>query len=131
MEVYGDTIIATQCEFTKNAHSGVSCIINAKARLNDCTMHHNGFWGLHADSAVVDLHGEKTHIYSNNNGIFATEGGKVNIHLPSKHNTSRDNEGNNYDSSQDDFFPSRLGFIAYINADGTTEMVVDDDNEGL
>ena len=134
--VFNTTIIATQCEFTKNARCGVGADgayqPNTNVRLNDCTMYHNGydgFWGLLATNrAVVDLHGEKTHIYSNNNGIFATEGGKVNIHLPSKHNTSRNNKRNNYNSSQDDeFFPERLGFIAYINADGTTEMVVDDD----
>jgi hypothetical protein len=51
-------------------------------------MHHNGGDGLRALlRAVVDLHGTKTGIHSNTGrGIYAS-GGKVNIHLPSQHNT--------------------------------------------
>ena len=65
---------------------------NTKLRLNDCTMHHNGN-GLYAsDHAVVDLYGENTDIHSNTQfGIFAASDGKVQIHLPSHHNTSHDN----------------------------------------
>ena len=55
-------------------------------------MHHNAY-GLHLhDRAVVDLHGENTDIHSNkDDGIWAYTHGKVQIHLPSQHNTSHDN----------------------------------------
>ena len=57
-------------------------------------MHHNN-WGLAAGhDAVVDLYGENTDIHSNTqNGIIASGHGKVQIHLPSQHNTSHDNTG--------------------------------------
>jgi len=43
-------------------------------------------------SAVVDLHGTKTDIHFNKrHGIGASSRGKVNIHLPSQHNTTHDN----------------------------------------
>ena len=58
-------------------------------------MHHNARDGLLAMSGVVvDLHGTKTDIHSNNGGGSRAVGrGKVNIHLPSQHNTSHDNVG--------------------------------------
>jgi hypothetical protein len=63
--------------------------------------------------AVVDLHGTKTDIHSNKRrGIGAGSRAKVNIHLPSQHNTSHDNVG-------DDREQSHGGSIANINADGT------------
>jgi hypothetical protein len=118
--VDGATVTATQCEFMENGYNGVYCdSLNTKARLNDCTMHHNGEDGLGAyDHAVVDLHGTKTGIHSNkDNGIDATDRGKVNIHLPSQHNTSHDNVG-------EDRVQGRGGSIANINADGTFTHVV-------
>jgi hypothetical protein len=40
----------------------------------------------------VDLHGTKTDIHFNKrHGIGASSRGKVNIHLPSQHNTTHDN----------------------------------------
>jgi hypothetical protein len=71
----------------------------------------------------VDLHGTKTDIHSNKrHGIRATSRGKVNIHLPSQHNTSHDNVGE--DRSQDG------GSIANINADGTfTHVVVEEEDD--
>jgi hypothetical protein len=111
----GATVTATQCEFMENGHFGVYCHgANAKARLTDCQMHHNGRAGLYADGrAVVDLHGTKTGIHSNKRrGIVASYGGKVNIHLPSQHNTSHGNVG-------EDRGQSNGGSIANINADGT------------
>jgi regulator of replication initiation timing len=114
----GATVTATQCEFMENG-DGVSCSgTNTKARLNDCTMHHNvgDGSGLRADDrAVVDLHGTKTDIYCNEGGgIWATVLGKVNIHLlPSQHNTtSHGHDG--WDRNEEDG-----GSIANINADGT------------
>ena len=77
-------------------------------------MHHNGNVGLGAgEHAVVDLHGTKTDIHSNKEiGIFAFRHAKVNIHLPSQHNTSHDN-------GQEDRIQQSGGSIANINADGT------------
>ena len=57
-------------------------------------------------------------------GIFAFDRGKVNIHLPSQHNTSHDNVGDN--RGQEDG-----GSIANINADGTFTHVEEVDlNDG-
>jgi hypothetical protein len=115
----GATVTATQCEFTENGCFGVHCVgANTKARLNDCTMHHNGYGGLVvAEHGVVDLHGANTDIHSNKDvGIHASFGSKVNIHLPSQHNTSHDNVGE--DRRQFDGES-----IANINADGTITYV--------
>jgi hypothetical protein len=110
----------------ENGYHGIGCGgATTKVRLNDSTMHHNGYYGLAvADHAVVNLYGTKTDIHSNKRkGIFATRNAKVNIHLPSQHNTSHDNVGQN--RVQEDG-----GSIANINADGTfTHVVVDDDDE--
>ena len=122
----GATVTATQCEFMENGRHGVLCVgANTKARLNDCTMHHNGREGLIAcDHAVVDLHGTKTDIHSNKqDGISASNNAKVNIHLPSQHNTSHDNVG-------EDRFQEGGGSIANINADGTfTHVVVEEEDD--
>ena len=116
MGVYeGTTVIATRCDFMENGKFGFFCGgANTKVRLNDSTMHHNGTDGLFAgDHAVVDLHGTKTDIHSNkDHGILADYRGKVNIHLPSQHNTSHDNVG-------EDRVQDTGGSIANINADGT------------
>ena len=111
----GATVTAEQCEFMENGGNGVSCHnSNTKVRLNDCQMHHNGGSGLQSyDHAVVDLHGTKTDIHSNKQcGICASSRGKVNIHLPSQHNTSHDNVGEDRNEQWG-------GSIANINADGT------------
>jgi hypothetical protein len=91
-------------------------------------MHHNGANGLIADDhVVVDLHGTKTAIHSNKQfGIGATTNAKVNIHLPSQHNTSHDNV-------DADRYQEGGGSIANINADGTfthvEEVVFDEDDD--
>ena len=111
----GATVTATRCDFMENGRCGVGCFgANTKVRLNDSTMHHNGMDGLGAgDHAVVDLHGTKTDIHSNKHyGIRAVYLAKVNIHLPSQHNTSHDNVGDDQDQDSG-------GSIANINADGT------------
>jgi hypothetical protein len=127
MGVRGGAIVtATRCDFMENVEFGVACAgANTKVRLNDSTMHHNGYYGLIAsDHAVVDLHGTKTDIHSNKeDGIYAYDNAKVNIHLPSQHNTTHDNVGHNRVQERD-------GSIANINADGTfTHVVVDDDDD--
>jgi hypothetical protein len=126
----GATVTATQCEFMENYAHGVNCDnANTKARLNDCQMHHNRSDGLFAfNHAVVDLHGTKTDIHSNigRGGIHANYHAKVNIHLPSQHNTSHDNVGE--DRLQESIY-STPGSIANINADGTfTHVVVEEDD---
>ena len=90
----GATATATRCVFQENGGCGVESFgANTKVRFNDSTMHHNGMFGLLADKhAVVDMYGTKTDIHSNKqDGIYALRNGKVNIHLPSQHNTSHDN----------------------------------------
>jgi len=121
----GATVTATDSEFMENGRDGVDCEdANTKARLTDCKMHHNGWDGLVANGhAVVDLHGTKTNIHSNKrHGIRAGYRAKINIYLPSQHNTSHDNVGE--DRHQEDG-----GSIANINADGTfTHEVVEEED---
>jgi hypothetical protein len=123
----GVTVTATRCDFMENGHYGVACAgANAKVRLNDSTMHHNEYYGLMAvGHAVVDLHGTKTDIHSNKqDGIYASDNAKVNIYLPSQHNTSHDN-------GQDNRYQTEGGSIANINADGTFTHVEEvDPNDG-
>ena len=110
----GATVTATRCDFMENGHHGVACRgANTKVRLNDSTMHHNEA-GLAANHhAVMDLHGTKTDIHSNKGGgIVADQNAKVNIHLPSQHNTTHDN-------GRDNRVQYGGGSIANINADGT------------
>jgi hypothetical protein len=87
---------------------------NTKARLDDCKVHRNRSNGLNANTgAVMDLHGTTTDIHTNKRiGIIASRRAKVNIHLPSQHNTSHDNVG-------EDRHQQIGGSIANINADGT------------
>jgi hypothetical protein len=123
----GATVTATQCEFMENGCFGVYCGgANTKVRLNDCKVHHNGGVGLNAFlDAVVDLHGTKTDIHSNKGaGILADARGKVNIHLPSQHNTSHDNDGQ-------DRHQITGGSIANINADGTFTHAVEEDDDDV
>ena len=129
MDVYeGATVTATRCDFMENGQLGVACGgANTKVRLNDSTIHQHGRDGLYAgEHAVVDLHGTKTDIHTNKrNGIFAAyNNAKVNIHLPSQHNTTHDNVGDNR-------YQDNGGSIANINADGTFTHVeeVEIDNE--
>jgi hypothetical protein len=122
----GTTATATRCDFMENGNYGVACDgANTKVRLNDSTMHHNGWDGLAAEiHAVMDLHGTKTGIHSNKQGgIYASRNAKVNIHLPSQHNTTHDNV-------EDNRAQAKGGSIANINADGTFTHVeeVDEDN---
>jgi hypothetical protein len=122
----GATATASRCDFMENAQDGVECRgAGTKVRLNDSTMHHNGYDALFANAhAVVDLRGTKTAIHFNKQaGIVASRNGKVNIHLPSQHNTTHDNV-------REDRIQHSGGSIANINADGSfTHVVVDDDDD--
>jgi hypothetical protein len=125
--ITGATVTATRCEFVGNGIHGLLCnAANTKTILNDSTFHHNGVHGLYAvGDAVVDLHGTKTDIHSNKRfGIAAHTRGKVNIHLPSQHNTTHDNVG-------EDRGQWMGGSIANINADGTfTHVQVEAGEDG-
>ena len=89
----GATVVATRCDFTTNGNAAVYANDpNTKVRLNDCTMHHNHYGLVASSHAVVDLYGEKMDIHHNTGyGIMAAGHAKVQIHLPSQHNTSHDN----------------------------------------
>ena len=67
------------------------------------------------------------HPFQQKSGIFAIKNAKVNIHLPSQHNTSHDNV-------KRDRLQLEGGSIASINADGTfthihVEEVNNDDED--
>ena len=90
----GATVVATRCEFIENRSGAGACAEdpNTKVRLNECTTHHNHFGLFASDYAAIGLYGENTDIHSNtSHGIVASRHGKVQIHLPSQHNTSHGN----------------------------------------
>ena len=60
-------------------------------------------------------------------GICATSHAKVTIHVPSQHNTSHDNVGDN--RNQEAMYGAAPGSIANINADGTFTHVVVEEEE--
>ena len=123
MHMYnGAIVIVTECEFMDNRNQGVSCVgANTNAILTDCTMSNNNWDGLCAsDDAVVDIHGTKTDMYENMVGIRAYDNAKVNIHLPSQHNTTHEND-------MGEQVVENGGSIAYINVDGTFTHVEEAD----
>ena len=65
------------------------------AKFNNCVFNENQFYGIYgANKAKIHLHGEATAIHSNGDiGIQAHGSAKVLIHLPSNHNTSYNNGG--------------------------------------
>jgi hypothetical protein len=120
----GTNVSVMGCSFKMCRYCGMSVRGGAIATGTQCEIMENRDGVCAYNHAVVDLHGTKTDIHSNKmNGIRAYEIGKVNIHLPSQHNTSHDNEG----PDREHFMG---GSIANINADGTfthVEEVEDDD----
>jgi hypothetical protein len=118
----GATATATRCEFMENGTCGVECLnANTKVRLNDSLMHHNVAGLFARDHAVVDIYGTKTDIHSNKvGGIGVIKNAKVNIHLPSQHNTTHDN-------AAQDRGQGSGGSIANINADGTFTHVEEEE----
>jgi hypothetical protein len=95
------TVVATRCEFA-NSKYGVAVAGNLTsatqgypcATFKNCRFHDNRYEGISGYRATVHLHGESTAIHSNGqNGINANISAKVLIHLPSKHNTSYNNGG--------------------------------------
>ena len=64
------------------------------ATFKNCVFHDNEEDGIRADDGTIHLHGEDTAIHSNgSDGILAYSSAKVIIHLPSHHNTSYNNGG--------------------------------------
>ena len=87
------TLVATRCEFANNTWGVVVAGSLSAATFKNCVFHNNQY-GLIGSESTIHLHGEATAIHSNRTrGIFAMSSGKVIIHLPSHHNTSYNNGG--------------------------------------
>jgi hypothetical protein len=89
------TVVATRCEF---ANSEFGAAVNGSltsATFNNCVFHSNSATGVYAlQNSTIHLHGEATALHSNGrNGISVRVSGQVLIHLPSHHNTSYNNGG--------------------------------------
>ena len=88
------TVVATRCEFS---NSGCGAAIEGSltsATFNNCIFNDNVGDGIQGIESTIHLHGEATAIHSNeDDGILAVRFGKVVIHLPSHHNTSYNNRG--------------------------------------
>ena len=87
-------VVATRCEFA-NSDTGVLVHRGSltSAKFNNCVFHHNTQRGIYGHQSTIHLHGEATAIHSNRSGIAAFMTCKVIIHLPSNHNTSYNNTG--------------------------------------
>lgn len=89
------TLVATRCEFA-NSKIGAGVFSSlTSATFKNCVFHDNHFNGIVASqNSTIHLHGEATASYSNKmQGINASYSGKVIIHLPTHHNTSYNNGG--------------------------------------
>jgi hypothetical protein len=89
------TVVATRCEF---ADSNLGAVVDGSltsATFKNCVFHDNDSDGIvGVRSSTIHLHGEATAIHSNKkDGISAFGSTKVLIHLPSHHNTSYNNRG--------------------------------------
>jgi hypothetical protein len=91
----GSVVVATRCAFSKCGGFGVDAREGTIAHFHDSTFESNGDIGLYGeDSAtILHLHGEATAVHSNRDGGILIYDGKVLIHLPSHHNTSYNNKG--------------------------------------
>ena len=89
-------VVATRCEFANSSSGAVVMGSLTSATFNNCVFNDNENHGIFGHTnATIHLHGEATAIHSNGtDGIYATDGGKVFIHLPSHHNTSYNNKEN-------------------------------------
>ena len=86
------TFVATRCNFA-NSRWGVFIADGVSAKFNSCLFHDNSRHGIFGRNSTIHLHGEATAIHSNGNGIYSYDSCKVIIHLPSHHNTSYNNGG--------------------------------------
>ena len=89
-----NSVVATRCEF---ANSRWGALVNgscSSATFKNCVFKDNEYDGVYGCESTVHLHGEATAVHSNGrNGIHAYDSAKVVIHLPSHHNTSYNNTG--------------------------------------
>ena len=95
----GASVKATQCEFSENGRWGVFVSEGSKGIFTDCTIHHNGGYGVVAanEGTLVELRGEQTKIHHNERfGLVAYSSAIINIYIPSRsitalvHDNSRD-----------------------------------------
>jgi len=95
------TLVARRCEF-QECQGGLASYHNTISHFHDCTFHAHNVFGLYVvHLSIVHLYGESTAVHSNrNNGIHAQGSGKVIIHLPSHHNTSYNNGGQDRHTAQ-------------------------------
>ena len=93
-------VVATRCEFANSAFGAVVEGSLTSATFNNCVFHHNTQRGIYGHQSTIHLHGEATAIHSNRSGIYAGRSVKVIIHLPSNHNTSYNNTGEDRGTSQ-------------------------------
>jgi hypothetical protein len=78
----------------------------SKGFFTDCTIHHNGFYGVGAFDVgtLVELRGELTKIHHNKkSGLSAFSDATINIHIPSRPITAlvHDNTGSDLDTYSD------------------------------
>ena len=89
------TLVATRCEFA-NSENGARVFRSlTSATFKNCVFHDNSDEGIEGGSdSTIHLYGEATAIHSNGRrGIYTWGSGKVLIHLPSDHNTTYNNGG--------------------------------------
>ena len=96
------TVIATRCEFANSLFGAVVFDSLSSATFNNCVFHDNKYEGIHGYKSTIHLHGEATAVHSNGaTGINTlVDGAKVLIHLPSHHNTSYNNRGQDRRTSE-------------------------------
>ena len=93
-DLHGNTVIATRCDIANSSYGARVHGSLASAKFNNCVFNDNEYDGIQGFESTIHLHGEATAIHSNDGyGISAWNSGKVLIHLPSHHNTSYNNEG--------------------------------------
>jgi hypothetical protein len=87
------TVVATRCEFANSMFGVLVQGSLSMATFNNCVFNDNSSYGIFV-KGTIQLYGESTAIHSNGGiGIEARSSGKVIIHLPSDHNTTYNNEG--------------------------------------
>ena len=88
------TVVATRCEFANSWNGAAVFGSLTSATFKNCVFHDNSSYGiLVSNGSTTHLHGEATAIHSNRYGVVTSNSAKVLIHLPSKHNTSYNNGG--------------------------------------
>jgi len=89
------TLVATRCEIANNRCGASVYGSLTSATFHNCVFNTNSNVGIFVSNrATIHLHGETTTIHSNRrHGICADNSAKVIIHLPSNHNTSYNNGG--------------------------------------